>query len=152
MPRLQAQIEIQRPPQEVFEITNDIERWDQLFNEYSHCEVISREDAGRFTKIVFLLRNKEGQEWRSWRILDHQDLVAIAERDEPLFPFEYMHLKWEYRPVPGGTLMIWTQDFETDPKLEAPESQVIAFLERHGDENQRRMKELLESGAVTAAR
>jgi aromatase len=150
MPRVQARIAVQRPPREVFEITNDIDRWNVLFKEYAGSEVLERQDAGRFTKLVFRLKNNEGQEWVSWRILDHQDLVAIAERQEPLYPFVYMHLKWLYEPLPdGGTLMNWVQDFEMDPRHDAPREQVIAYMERHGAENQARIKSLLESGAVT---
>jgi aromatase len=149
MPRIQHSIEILKPPLEVFEITNDIDNWKTLFNEYGHSEVIKREDAGRFTRLVFRLRNREGLEWQSWRILDHEMLTAIAERDEPLFPFLYMHLKWTYEPIAVGTLMTWTQDFEVDPGFGSPEPEVAARMNAHGKENQQRIKELIESGAAS---
>lgn len=148
MPRIQHSIEIQKPPRVVFAITNDIDNWETLFNEYGHSEVIKREDAGRFTRLVFRLQNREGAEWQSWRILDHDTLTAIAEREEPLYPFRYMHLKWTYEPTAHGTLMTWTQDFEIDPASGKTESEVVAFMNSHGKENQQRMKMLLESGAV----
>lgn len=133
-------------------MTNDIDSWRTLFNEYGHSEVIKREEAGRFTKLVFRLKNLEGSEWQSWRILDHEQLIAVAERDEPLFPFIYMHLKWTYELLNGGTLMTWTQDFEVDPALGIPESQVAARMDAHGRENQRRIKEILESAEDSVAR
>lgn len=151
MPRIQHSIEIKRPPAEVFKITNDIDNWKTLFNEYGHSEVVAREDAGRFTRLVFKLRNLEGNEWQSWRILDHDRLTAIAERDEPLYPFRYMHLKWTYEPVADGTLMTWTQDFEIDPALGIPEPEVTARMNEHGQGNQQRIKELIESGAAIAS-
>lgn len=150
MPRIQHSIQISKPPAEVFAITNDIDNWKTLFNEYGHSEVITREEAGRFTRLVFRLRNREGSEWQSWRILDHDLLTAIAERDEPLHPFRYMHLKWTYEPVADGTLMTWTQDFEIDPALGVPEPEVAARMDAHGKENQRRIKGLIESGAAQA--
>jgi len=151
VPRIQHSIEILKPPAEVFAITNDIDNWKVLFNEYGHSEVIKREDAGRFTRLVFRLRDQTGSEWQSWRILDHETLTAIAEREEPLFPFRYMHLKWTYEPVADGTLMTWTQDFEIDPGFELKEQTVVARMNAHGIGNQQRIKELIESGKARHA-
>ena len=150
MPRIQHSVTIARPPAEVFAVTNDIDNWRTLFNEYGESRVVRREEAGRFTKLVFRLKNLEGAEWQSWRILDHEELVAFAEREEPLYPFKYMHLKWTYKPVPEGTLMTWTQDFEIDPKLDMPEPAVVQKMETHGIENQHRIKGLIEAGTVAA--
>lgn len=152
MPRIQHTVEIDRPPAEVFAVTNDIDQWRVLFNEYHESRVVKREEAGRFTRLVFRLKNQENQEWQSWRLLDNQELVAIAERDEPLYPFRYMHLKWTYEPTARGTKMTWTQDFEIDPRFEAPEEVVVQRMDAHGRDNQQRIKELIETGAVAAAR
>jgi aromatase len=148
LPRIQHSVEIGRPPAEVFEVTNDIDNWSVLFNEYQHSEVVRREEAGRFTKLVFRLRNKEGGEWQSWRLLDHEELVAVAQREAPLFPFSYMHLTWTYTPAGDGTLMTWTQDFEIDPAFDVPEPVVVQRMDAHGRENQQRIKRLIESGSV----
>lgn len=150
MPRIQHSIEIRKSPAEVFAITNDIDNWKTLFNEYGHSEVIKREEAGRFTRLVFRLRDSSGSEWQSWRILDHVMLIAIAEREDPLFPFRYMHLKWTYEPIADGTLMTWTQDFEIDPAFNVPEQTVRERMDAHGIGNQERIKELIESGAAAA--
>ena len=151
MPRIQHSVTIARPPAEVFEITNDIDNWSVLFNEYSTSKVVRREPAGRFTKLVFRLTNKEGSEWQSWRILDHEALEAIAQREEPVYPFAYMHLRWTYEPSGGGTLMTWTQDFELDPAFDVPEATVVERMDAHGRGNQLRIKELIESGKVEQA-
>jgi aromatase len=129
-------------------VTNDIDSWSVLFNEYQHSEVVKREEAGRFTKLLFRLRNKEGGEWQSWRLLDHQELIAIAQRERPLYPFKYMHLTWTYTPTATGTLMTWTQDFEIDPAFDAPEPVVVERMDAHGRENQQRIKQLIESGSI----
>lgn len=148
MPRIQHSIHIARPPAEVFAVTNDIDNWRTLFNEYNESEVLRREGSGRFTKLVFRLRNKEGGSWQSWRLLDHEDLVAVAQREEPLYPFQYMHLTWTYEAVDSGTTMTWTQDFELDPGFDAPIETVAAKMDAHGRENQERIKQLIESGSV----
>lgn len=151
MPRITSSVTIGRPPREVFDLTNDIERWSVLFDEYHESRVTRREEAGRFTKLVFRLKNPEGFEWQSWRLLDHEELVAIAERESPLFPFKYMHLKWTYQPVAEGTFMTWTQDFEADPACGIPEGVMAERMEAHGRENQQRIKQLIESGLVATA-
>lgn len=149
MPQISHSVDIARPPAEVFAITNDIDRWRVLFDDYHESEVLRREDAGRFTKLVFRLRNHEGASWQSWRLLDHQDLVAVAQRQDPLYPFRFMHLTWTYQERDGGTRMTWTQDFELDPAFELPSETVVERMDAHGRKNQQRIKELIESGAVT---
>lgn len=148
MPRLSHSVVICREPRSLFAITNDIDKWSVLFDEYNDSRIVKREDAGRFTKLTFRLKNRDGFEWQSWRLLDHDDLIAIAEREDPLFPFKYMHLKWTYEPAPDGTRMTWTQDFEIDPASGLDEAVVAARMEAHGLGNQKRIKELIESGAV----
>lgn len=148
MPRIQHSVHIARPPAEVFAVTNDIDNWQVLFNEYQDSEVLRREEAGRFTKLVFRLRNKEGSSWQSWRVLDHQDLIAVAQRQEPMYPFTFMHLTWTYEDSNGGTLMTWTQDFELDPAFDRPPDQVAEWMAAHGRDNQARIKSLIESGKV----
>lgn len=148
MPRIQHSVHIARPPAEVFAITNDIDSWKVLFNEYGESKVLRREEAGRFTKLVFRLTNNEGNEWQSWRLLDHDELVAIAQREEPLFPFQYMHLTWTYVAEDDGTRMTWTQDFELDPAFDVPPDTVVARMDAHGRDNQVRIKGLIESGSV----
>lgn len=150
MPQISHSIQIGRPPAEVFAVTNDIDNWRVLFNEYAESEVLRREEAGRFTKLVFRLRNRDGAAWQSWRLLDHQDLVAVAQRQDPLYPFRFMHLTWTYQEVDGGTEMTWTQDFELDPDFDLPEETVVARMDAHGRENQHRIKDLIESGKVAA--
>lgn len=146
MPRIQNNIIINKDPRTVFDITNDIERWPVLFNEYHGAKVLECETEGRYTRLTFQLTNAEGNTWRSWRLLDQKGLVAIAEREEPLYPFKYMHLKWAYEAAPEGTKMTWTQDFELDPKYDTPLPTVLERMNAHTRENQQNIKEKIESG------
>jgi aromatase len=148
MPRIQNSIEIKADVHRVFDITNDIARWSDIFNEYSAATVISQEREGRYTEIIFELTNAEGESWRSWRLLDHRELTAIAERRDPLYPFEYMHLKWTYQPVSDGTRMTWVQDFELDAKFGVPLGTVVERMVTHTKQNQRTIRDKVESGTV----
>jgi aromatase len=149
MPRIQNSITIHEKPQTVFDIINDIERWPTLFDEYQGASILTREEEGRYTKLLFQLSNAEGSTWRSSRLIDHQALIATAEREEPLYPFVYMHLKWVCEAVPEGTKMTWTQDFEIDPTFETPLPIVLQNMNTHTQKNQWGIKEKIEAG-VTA--
>ena len=146
MPRIENSVVIEADARRVFEITNDIGRWPELFDEYSKAKVVSEERDGRWTEILFELSNPEGSTWNSWRLLDHRELTAVAERREPLFPFRYMHLKWSYREVPEGTLMTWVQDFEIDDKFDVPLPTVLERMQLHTRQNQTGIKRKIESG------
>lgn len=148
MPRIENSIDINADVHRVFDITNDIGKWPDIFHEYNGARVISQERDGRYTEIIFELKNSEGESWRSWRLLDHRELTAIAERRDPLYPFEYMHLRWTYEPVPGGTRMTWVQDFELDDKVDVPLPTVLERMVAHTKKNQGVIRDKIESGAV----
>ncbi|MEU5953057.1 SRPBCC family protein [Streptomyces sp. NPDC047525] len=147
MPRIENRVVIEADARSVFDITNDIGRWPDLFDEYSHAKVVSQERDGRWTEILFELTNPEGSTWSSWRLLDHRELTAVAERRDPLFPFRYMHLKWSYQQVPEGTLMTWVQDFEVDDAFDVPLPTVVERMQLHTRQNQTGIKRKIESGA-----
>ncbi|MGW5863168.1 SRPBCC family protein [Streptomyces sp. NPDC055239] len=146
MPRIENSVVIEADAQRVFEVTNDIGRWPDLFDEYNHAKVVSEEREGRWTEILFELTNPEGSTWSSWRLLDHRELTAVAERRDPLFPFRYMHLKWSYQQVPEGTLMTWVQDFEVDEGFDVPLPTVVERMQLHTRQNQAGIKRKIESG------
>lgn len=146
MPRIENSVVIESDARRVFEITNDIGRWPDLFDEYQHAKVVSEERDGRWTEIHFELTNPEGSTWSSWRLLDHRELTAVAERRDPLFPFRYMHLRWSYRQVPEGTLMTWVQDFEVDDAFDVPLPTVVERMQVHTRQNQAGIKRKIESG------
>jgi aromatase len=137
-------ITIKAPYDRVFDITNDIERWTELFDEYKEAKIISREG----NKITFQLTNNQGNSWRSWRILDKENRVCTAQREEPLFPFKYMNLKWTDEEGGEDVKMTWEQDFEMDPKAKFNDEQAEELINKHSVENMKRIKELIESGKV----
>ncbi len=151
MPQAQASITIRGDADKIFAITNDIERWPELFKEYNHAHVLSFHRDGRFAKVEFELTNEEGQTWQSWRILDFQQRVAIAGRGTPKFPFLYMHLTWTYEQVEDGVLMTWIQDFEMDPKAPVTNDQALARMVNHMQSNQEHFKYMLESQSQMTA-
>ena len=151
MPQARASITIRGDADTIFAITNDIARWPELFKEYRHARILSSQRNGRFAKLEFELTNEEDETWQSWRILDFQERVAIAQRGTPKFPFLYMHLTWSYEPLQNGVIMTWVQDFEMDPKAPVTNEQVLGRMTNHMQANQEHFKTVLESQAQVAA-
>jgi aromatase len=112
------EIVIAAPLDLVWELTNDLERWPDLFSEYASVEVLGREGK----KVTFRLTmhpDEDGKVW-SWvseREADRASRTVSARRVET-GPFRSMEIHWEYHEVPGGTRMRWVQDFAMKP--EAP--------------------------------
>ena len=86
-------IVIAAPYELVFNISNHIERWTELFgNEYVKAEVLSRNG----NRIEFRLMDNEGNSWTSFRLLFKENHFAYAQKNDPTFPFKYMKIIWLY--------------------------------------------------------
>ena len=104
---------INAPYEKVFDISNDILRWTELFGkEYKKAEIVKKED----NKITFRLTDEDDKSWQSWKLLFKDQHFTYAEREEPKFPFKYMKIIWLYTPKPDGTELTWIQHFEMDEK------------------------------------
>ena len=138
-------IVIQAPYPLVFDISNKIERWTELFgDEYVKAEVLNREG----NEITFRLTDDESKSWVSKRWLYKDLKFAYASRWEPMFPFRYMKIIWLYNETPEGTEMIWIQDFEMDPKFTKFSAQQIeGFINEHSQHNMKIFKEVIEKEA-----
>jgi len=132
---------INAPYDLVFDVSNDIERWTELFNEYTEAKVLSREG----NKITFQLTNRDGKSWRSSRILDKEGRKATASREEPMFPFKYMNLLWTYVERDGGVEMTWEQDFEMDDKAPVDNETAVRRIDEHSKANMQGFKEKIEA-------
>jgi aromatase len=135
---------INAPYDNVFDISNDIPRWTELFGtEYKKAEVVKAEA----NKITFRLTDDEDKSWQSWRLLFRDKYFAYAEREEPKFPFVYMKIIWLYTPKPDGVEMTWIQHFEMGPKAKFNDSQVEGFINKHSLDNLKIFKEVIEKEA-----
>ena len=145
MPRAEQSIIISGDPDHIFAVTNDIARWPDLFVDYRYARLLTSQRSGRFAKLEFELGNAEGQIWRSWRMLDYEKRLAIAQRETPMFPFRYMHLTWSYEQTESGVQMTWIQDFEMDPNAPVTNEQALASTLEHMATNQMHFKHVLET-------
>jgi aromatase len=96
-------------------VTNDVERWPQLFTEYAYAEVLERTgDTVRFRLAMHPDDNGKVWSWVSERRMDRNGNRVVARRIEP-GPFEFMNIEWTYAPAEHGTTMRWIQDFRMRP-------------------------------------
>jgi len=132
---------INAPYEKIFDISNDIRRWTELFGgEYKKAEVVKKEG----NKITFKLTDDEGRTWQSWRLLFKDRYLAYAEREEPKFPFKFMKIIWLYTPRPAGIEMTWIQHFEMDEKAKFNDEQVEGFINKHSKDNLKIFKDVIE--------
>lgn len=135
---------INAPYEKIFDISNDIPRWTELFGgEYQKAEVLKKEG----NEITFRLTDEEGKSWQSWRLLFKDKYFAYAEREGPKFPFRYMKIIWLYTTKPEGIEMTWIQHFEMDEKAKFNDSQVEGFINEHSRENLKIFKSVIEKEA-----
>ena len=147
-------IVINAPYELVFDISNKIERWTELFgDEYAKADVLERNDAkgtGNF-EITFRLTDEEGKSWVSKRWLFKDLKFAYAQRWDPLFPFIYMKIVWYYTETADGIKMTWIQDFEMDPKFtKFSAEQIEGFINKHSQDNMKIFKQVIEAEALAA--
>jgi aromatase len=108
-------VDIAAPLPLVWEITNDVARWTELFTEYAAVEILHREgDTVRFRLTMHPDENGTSWSWVSERSADPGTREVRARRVET-GPFEYMRIYWRYDEVDGGTRMTWVQDFAMKP-------------------------------------
>lgn len=147
-------IVIAAPYEKVFDISNDIPRWTELFgDEYKKAEVVGKEG----NKITFRLTDEDDKSWQSWRLLFKDRYFAYAERQEPKFPFQYMKIVWLYTPVAmhpapvcacaQGVEMTWIQHFAMDEKAKFSDAQVEGFINEGSARNLKIFKEIIEREA-----
>jgi len=136
-------IVIDAPYDNIFDTSNQIERWTELFgDEYVKADVLSREG----NRIEFRLTDKDGNSWTSFRLLFKENNLAYAQKNEPTFPFKHMKIIWLYTPVDGGIRMTWIQDFEMDPKFtKFTDEQIVGFINEHSQHNLKIFKKVIES-------
>lgn len=143
-------IVINAPYSIVFDISNKIERWTELFGkEYVKAEVLERKG----NEITFRLTDDENKSWVSKRWLYKDLKFAYASRWEPMFPFEFMKIVWFYVDVPDGVEMIWIQDFRMDSKFtKFTAEQIEGFINKHSQDNLKIFKEVIEKEANMSRR
>lgn len=107
---------IDAPLELVWDVTNDVAGWPDLFTEYAETEILDR----RGETVRFRLTMHPDEQGRVWawisdRTVNVADRTVHAHRVET-GPFRYMQIYWRYEETPEGTRMTWVQDFSMKPQ------------------------------------
>jgi aromatase len=136
----------------VWDITNELEGWPNLFTEYASVEVLER--RGNTVRFRLTMHpDEQGRVW-SWvseRTADPQTRTVSAHRVET-GPFEYMQIRWSYHEEDGGTRMRWVQDFEMKPSAPVDDPGMVEHLNRSTAVQQSVIKEKIEAAARSQQR
>lgn len=122
------EITVSAPMDLVWEMTNDLTSWPELFSEYAALEVL--EEDGPTTRFRLTMHPDENGtvwSWVSERTPDPVTRTVRARRVET-GPFQHMDIHWQYFAVPGGTRMVWTQDFAMKPEAPVDDAGMTARI------------------------
>ena len=142
------EIVIAAPMDLVWDMTNDVPSWPELFSEYAAAEILDRSgDTVRFRLTMH--PDDEGRVW-SWvseRTPDPARRTVDARRVET-GPFAHMTIRWEYTEVDGGVRMRWVQDFAMRPDAPTDDAGMTAHLNRNTAVQMARIKGIVERAAT----
>ena len=144
------EVTIAAPLDLVWEMTNDLENWPNLFSEYASVEVLERD--GNRTKFRLAMHPDENGKVWSWvseRVTDRDALTVRARRVEP-GPFRYMDIRWEYTETPGGIRMRWIQDFAMKPDAPVDDAGMTEMINRNSRVQMALIRDRIEQRAREA--
>jgi aromatase len=145
-------IVITAPMDLVWQMTNDIPAWTELFSEYAAAAIVEqREDTVRFRLTMHPDEQGRVWSWVSERTPDAATRTVRAQRVET-GPFKYMSIFWEYLPTDDGVRMRWVQDFEMEPGAPVDDAGMTERLNASSPVQLRLIKQKVEAAATAAAR
>ncbi|MDX3457585.1 SRPBCC family protein [Streptomyces sp. ME02-8801-2C] len=146
-------IVIDAPIDVVWQMTNDVPNWPDLFSEYASAEVLERDGETVLFRLT-MHPDEDGNVW-SWvsrRTSDPETRSVRAERVET-GPFDFMKIFWEYTEEPGGGVrMRWVQDFHMKPQAPATDEAMTEHLNRNTKVQMALIKEKVEAAARALTR
>ena len=136
---------IKAPIKYVWDRTNDIENWPNLFSEYSAAEILEREGGTiRFRLALHPDENGKVWSWVSARTPDEPTWTVRSQRVET-GPFKYMWIFWEYHEENGGHECVGCR---TEMKPDAPVND--ATMQERLNRNTRIQQQLIKEKIETA--
>lgn len=131
----------------VWELTNDVTRWPDLFTEYESVEVLHRRgDTVLFRLTMFPDQSGTVWSWVSERTADPDRFEVWAHRVET-GPFEYMRIRWRYEEAPGGTRLTWIQDFAMRPSAPVDDAGMTERINTNSRVQMRIIRDRVEQAA-----
>ncbi|MFW5415192.1 SRPBCC family protein [Nocardiopsis sp. CNT-189] len=150
--RTDNEVFIEAPMDLVWEMTNDVESWPNLFTEYAKAEILQRlaEDTIRFR--LTLHPDDQGNQW-SWvsdRTVNEAERTTHSKRVQT-GPFKYMSLFWEYTEADGGVRLRWVQEFEMKPQAPVTQEAMTEHLNKNTVIQMGHIRDRIEARAARSA-
>lgn len=142
---------IEAPMDLVWDMTNDVETWPDLFTEYASAEVLERDgDTVRFRLSMHPDENGTVWSWVSERTPDRTSREVVARRVET-GPFEFMDIRWSYEDTGDGVRMRWVQDFAMKPQAPIDTAGMTARIDANTAVQLRVIRGKVEAAARAAS-
>jgi aromatase len=135
----------------VWRITNELDRWPQLFTEYAAVEVLEH-SGGTWRFRLTMHPDNQGNAW-SWtseRSVDPDRYRVTARRIEPGW-FEFMDITWTYEAHPDGTCMRWVQEFRMRPDSPVDDAAMTSRINTNSKIQMAHVRDEVERLAKAAA-
>ncbi|GAA3629579.1 hypothetical protein GCM10022223_54020 [Kineosporia mesophila] len=141
------EIVIDAPMDLVWDMTNDVASWPELFSEYAQAEILEQKGSTvRFRLSMHPDENGQVWSWVSERTLDRQNRQVQARRTEP-GPFQFMDIRWTYEAAGGGVRMRWVQDFAMRPDAPVDDATMTARMNANTGIQMQLIREKVEQAA-----
>jgi aromatase len=145
-----SSIVINAPMDLVWDMTNDVESWPQLYTEYSKAEILERNgNTVKFRLTMHPDENGKEWDWVSERTSEKSTHTVRARRLET-GPFEYMNIFWEYHEVDGGVNMRWVQEFQVKAEMPFNDEAMAKHLKDNTAVQMAHIKDQIEQAAKLA--
>ncbi|MEU3861290.1 SRPBCC family protein [Streptomyces sp. NPDC028722] len=146
--RTENSVVVDAPMELVWRMTNDIESWPQLFDEYASAEILDRAPDGTVRFRLTMHPDEDGKVW-SWVSLRKPDPATRTVRAHRVEtgPFEFMDIAWDYRETDAGVRMRWVQEFHVRPAMPFDDEAMAAHLDANTKVQMARIKKLVEQAA-----
>ncbi|SCL30301.1 SRPBCC family protein [Micromonospora inyonensis] len=146
--KTECAVVIDAPMDLVWDMTNDVPNWPDLFTEYAAAEVLERDgNTIRFRLTMHPDENGRVNTWVSERTSDAATRTVRAHRIET-GPFDFMNIFWAYREVDGGVEMRWEQEFHVKDEMPFDDDAMAAHLLKNSAIQMAAIKERIEKAAV----
>jgi aromatase len=134
----------------VWDMTNDVPNWPNLYSEYASAEVLEQtDDTVTFRLTMHPDENDISWSWVSERVLDRANGVVTARRIET-GPFEYMNIRWTYSEVEGGVELRWEQDFRMKAAAPVTDEQMATRINTNTPVQMELIRRRVEAAALAA--
>lgn len=145
--RTENSIVIDAPFDLVWDVTNDVANWPNLFSEYASATILHRQgDRVRFRLSLHPEPDGTVWSWVSERVMDRVNKSVRAYRVET-GPFAFMNISWYYRQTAAGVEMRWVQEFQMKRDAPVDDPAMVERINKNSKIQMVLIKERVEAAA-----